>query len=702
MADENKKQSIELREKLNNKLVNSGARFVSVKKVEDGQFQLVVSVDQSFFAEPIQKQEQDEKKKRRKGVVVPLSYETGSLLEKLDQKAKIESLQNKLEIGYLKDCAKNPGKEIARLDQRYRDTLENVYIDNRKQLVEESTAINLYERSEKEYFRTGYYGTAIDLLSNFATTGFYNEINDPNIKEYFDAWVNDSNFLYSVKKIFHSLFKYSVCYILKSSATYEPHSEGISSIPGSPPVKGSKAGLKANVAFMLNELIKKSTGQEMSFDKFDKIYEKELGASTGHPFYYSLLDPKYITTTTCGFYDGVTISISSKGLQSLRDILKTLESDPEKVSKKVKDSIKLLPNAMKEAAKNNKDYVFKDEEISVIYLRKDDCNAYAKPRGSRAFDSFDYKEQLKRADYATVDGIYNYILKVTVGDKDNPNTDDKVLEDLAEAFNTPQKAFAIVWNHTLQIEKITANEVGDILGQNKYEPVENDISAAIGMARAMIDGTSITGDAANLASKATQSEIENARQQVENWIYDEYRLIAKSAGFNIYPVVRWQHTVVSTDGEAVTKASYMQMLDRKAISIQTYMREMGFDYETEKQRMTEELPFITKGVLQAGSPFQKGAGPGQAPTQAPDVGRPKSMPTSPKKPVNEQKVVKRKLKINNPSQQASEDNVKLETDGYITNIVDILSQLSDDTRDKILNSFQQNQSIEEIEEVEDN
>lgn len=687
MSDEDKKDSVELRQKLNDKLTNSGVRFQSIKKVDTGQYQLLVAVDEKFFHQETEQTTVDYKKKS--GInnrIIPREPEAGSLLEKLKLTTQADSLRKRLEIGDLKHTLKE--QEKSALNTRYRDQLTNSYIDNRRTQADESKAIDLYDRSEQEYYKTGIYGTAIDLLSNFSATGFYNEINDLIIKEYYDSWVNDSNFLYTVKKIFHSLFKYSVCYIVKSYGSYEPHFEGISSIPGRSPQDSTKAGLKANLAFMLGELIKNITGKEMSFNKFNKIYDKTFGANAKHPLYYSVLDPRFVKVTSTGFFDGSTITLTPQGMTSLREMLKLQETDPTKLSKKAKDSLKYVPTGLKEAAVANKEYIFKDEEISTIYLRKDDYTSYAKPRGSRAFDSFDYKEELKKADFATVDGITNFILKVTIGDKDNPVTDEVVLEDLAEAFNTPQKAFTIVWNHTLQIEKITATEAGSILGKAKYEPVESDISAAIGMARAMIDGTNISGDAAALASKATQSEIENARQQVEDWIYYEYRVIAKVAGFNTYPVVRWKQTVITTDGDAVTRASYMQMLDRKAMSIQTYMREMGLDYETEKQRMTEELPLIQQDILRAGSPYQaKSTTPIETPTPSGDSGRPKGQPTITKEKINDIKTVKRKTKIPSPSQQGSENNIGEDKDLYIKNITNILEELSPEIKIELLNSL---------------
>lgn len=678
MVIEKDKKLAELKNRINANLVGSGSEFIDIKEIRPGEYQLTAQMD---------KQTLDKKfgldGSSVKGLVRPKKFEPGSILEKIKETEELESLQRKLDIAYTKDQIANPGKEISRLDIRYRDTLKDSYLDLRERSAEEVEAIKLYDRSAKEYYRTGIYGSTIDVLSNLSSTGFYNEINNLEIKEFYDSWVRDSQFIYTVKKIFHNLYRYNVCYVMPAYGSYDPHSQGVSSIPGKEPTTNTRVGLKATVAFFLNELVKKETGSGMDFNKFSKVYsETEMGAKGGEfPIAYTVLDPKFISVQSVGFFNKSTVTFKKAGYKQVKDIMKSIE-DGKEVSKSSKEAIKMLPSGLKYAIQNNEDYTFKDEEISVLYLRKEDFEGYSKPKGSRAFDSFDYKDELKKADYATVDGIYNYILKVTVGDKDNPVTDPAVLENLAEAFNTPQKAFTVVWNHTLDIEKITSGEVGAILGKAKYEPVESDITAALGITRALIDGSPITGDAANLSVKAIKSEIKSAREQIEQWIYQQYKFIAQSAGFVTYPYVRWKEEVLSTDSDAVTRASMLQALDRKALSVQTYMREVGLDYDTEVQRLTEELPLVQQDVLRAGSPFQVSAEPSAPKSPSGDAGRPKSQPQVPD--LNKkQKVTKKTKKVPSPSQQAGETDPT----EFLTTLVKELKSLDQDSKLQIIQAL---------------
>lgn len=680
MSVKNKQKNTDIvavAKKLNEKLENSGIEFNQLQEVGEGQYQFLVNFDKNKASNLFFEEEESIRALVREKRVHP-----NSLLARMNAAQEISYFNQSLDLAKQRDALKAEGgakSEGASLDLRYRDVLSNPYLDLRSGAAEETDAVKLYDRSQREYYRTGIYGTTIDLLSNFAAAGYYNEITSLEIKEFFDSWVFDVNFINLVKRIFHSLFKYSVCYIMKGYSVYEPNKDGISSIPGKEPSGKTKVSQKAAIANLLNDFLKKTVGSELDFEKFSGVYDKELGKSGKYPVFFSILDPKFVTVTNSGFSNDITVTLTSKGLQPLKKLSEAIKKDPTKVSKSTKDSLKLLPPGLLQAAEEGKSYTFKDEDISVIYLRKDDYESYAKPRGARAFDSFDYKDELKKADYATVDGIYNFILKVTVGDKDNPVTDVSVLESIAEAFNTPQKAFTIVWNHTLKIEKITATEVGNILGMDKYVPVNEDITAALGVTRALIDGQNLQADAAKLAAKAIQSEIHSARQQVEIWIYQTYKLIARSAGFSTFPVVRWKESVINTDSDAVTRNSFLTMLDRKAISFQTWMREQGLDYDTEIERMRQELPLIQEGILRIGSPFQQTKEGNTAPSG--DSGRPVGQPKTEKQPIDELEVVKRQTKTPKATQQL------ITTDSLIEGSQELISQLlglDEDTKSKIV------------------
>jgi hypothetical protein len=126
--------------------------------------------------------------------------------------------------------------------------------------------------------------------------------------------------------------------------------------------------------------------------------------------------------------------------------------------------------------------------VGEVDYRKMPYERYPKPRGVKAFDSLEYKNSLREADLSTLDGITNSILKITIGSDEFPVTDQAQLETVARIFDTPSKSFDVVWNHTLAVEKIISPEIGEILGQDKYKQVNEDITGALAFSRALLDG----------------------------------------------------------------------------------------------------------------------------------------------------------------------------------------------------------------------
>ena len=670
MDEKDNKEIASLESKLNGRMAGTGAKVSHMTQVAPGQYQMYVHLDPNSPKTQLFGASRD----KIMGLVRERKVDPNSLLGKYATNRKKTALASELQNAGYKDILKAIqsgkdvektikqvhafNKEISTLDTRFRDVLRPSVIDNRKGTGDTMEAMELYERTELEYKRTGIYGTYLDLLSNFAATGFHNEHADEDVKQYFDAWTQDTEFLNTIVKVFHNLFKYSVVYVLPASGKYEPHEDGVSSIPGQAPSGGTE---RAKIMYAFEKFFKEQ-GQNLDRNRLGSMVDSlfEAAAQSGAPVAYTILDPKTVELESSVF-GGRTITVTEEGLSSIREALD--RSSEGKLSKQEKDKLKLLPSKVRAAALAEEEYVDIDGLIETIFIRKNDFETFALPKGTRVFDSLDYKEELRKADFATLDGIFNYILKVTVGDKDNPVTDIDTLDSLAEAFNTPQKSMAVVWNHTLDIEKISTDDIGAILGNKKYEPVDNDITAALGMTRALIDGSNISASAGVLSAKALQSEINAARKVVETWIYKQYKRLAQDAGFDSYPVVRWKQTVITTDGDAVTRASWMQLADRQLSSRETAQLALGLDpeAETEKLRKQRDL-MMNEGIGIMGSPFQN---PGIV-TPAPDEGRPPSQPTGPKTPDGTDTDTTRESTPDSPSQQTQERSSRFTAEELLT------------------------------------
>lgn len=578
---------------------------------------------------------------------------------------KIENLKTRMTL----EGANEKEIEAAAAEVTYRDRLTPMFLDiRRRRRVDEEEAQRLYRRSASEYRKSGAYGSAIDALIDFSIKGFEHEVQDPEIKEYFDSYAKDVKLVSFIQNIFHSIWLNGACHIVTSESKYKPHSDGISSIPGKPPSKIAKSRSKKEMEALergkkgLESFLKEKFGEksyaEIASDLNEAIQEVALrkmitDVPTTVPTDFSLIDPSLVNVNdSLMFEDKQRIVLKAEALEEVRNLLERQSSgDPEdKLTEREQQLLKLLPSKMKQAAVNNDPYVLEDKLTYNIFYRKLNYERRSKPPLSRVFDDLDYKEELRKADFATLDGIVNYILLVTVGDDKSPVTDPAQLKAIADAIDTPSKAYHIVWTHAIDMKYVTPDRVGEILGEEKYKPVNSDIFLSLGVPRAIIDGTEVSQFGAKLAVVATNAKISSVRMLVEDWIYDIYKRVSAAAGFDHYPKIRWASETISLDSLATKRTNISNLIAQKHISWESGVNDLGFDPESELSKLKEQLPLEEEGILFPGSAFQstekkEGTSPGNS-------GRPTGqIPSGEKAPPSDKRSNKRSPNSTSPSQE---------------------------------------------------
>lgn len=530
-----------------------------------------------------------------------------------------------------------------------RDTIDRTTLDLIKTSPYAEDPKALFERAMKYYCENDVYGAHIDILTNFAAKGFENDIDDDKIKEFFDTWCFDVNFKQVIDWVFFDFFRIGMVRTYKIIGKYEPGISYLSPVPGQKVERGIIQGLVERA----NRIQKKREEKAAKGlkGKEARAAKKKVWSKGYLPIAYTILNPLLVTIEGSLLFDNTTTTLEPSG--ELRALLTKPAGD---LTDEEKIIVKSLPSEFKAqvAAGNIK---LESQYVGDIDYRKMPYERYPKPRGVKAFDSLEYKKSLREADLSTLDGITNCILKITIGSDEFPVTDQAQLTTIAAVFDTPSKAFDVVWNHTLNVEKIISPEIEAILGQDKYKQVNEDITGGLAMSRALIDGaTNVSPAAAGLLARTLIEEINYARRQVTSWIYDEYRQIGNAMGFKQFPRVRWDNTILRD--MILYMSTISQLVDRRMLSYRTAMEQLGFDFDNEFNNMTEELPDVMKGVLGiVGSPFQKPAVGGggiqpvqKAPKGTPSGGRPKGQPVKTKQPSN-QPQKKTKVTKKSPSQQ---------------------------------------------------
>ncbi len=478
-----------------------------------------------------------------------------------------------------------------------------------------------FKKAARYYYTDPVIGASTNLLASIATKGFSLDVDDADIKSFFESWAFDVNLSEVVDWIMLDFFKIGHVTTYKVIAAYEPKVSTLSTTPG----KGKN-------------VVNKVKGG------YGNAAKKNIWSKGHIPVSYTVLNPLLVTIDGNLLFDKTSTKVTLP--HELTELLKKPLSE---LSIDEKELIKILPTAIKKAAKTGEELQLDSRLVGSVTYRKQPYERYAKPRIARLFDTLEYKNALREADLSTLDGISNYILKITIGSDEYPVTSQEELEAAAQLFNTSSKSFDVVWNHTLNIEKIVSPEISSILGKEKYGQVNDDLTMGLCLPRALLDGAG-SGNVAEvaLAIKGITEEINYARRQVSNWIYNEFRQISSVMGFDKFPKVRWDNGVLKDTIMYMTTIS--QLVDRRMLSYQTALETLNFDYSNELRNMKDEVPLVEDGVFGIlGSPWQQNSGGGanniqpvqNSPSGTPSNGRPKGQPRGNNKKVTDPTVKKK-------------------------------------------------------------
>jgi len=498
----------------------------------------------------------------------------------------------------------------------------------------------LFSKASELYYTDPLLGSVTNVLASLAMKGFENDIDDENIKNFFDTWTFDVNFDDLLEWIFLDFFKVGHVTTYKVLAKYEPRVSHLSPVPGQKSKTNTSKGKEEQRLHKLHAKFdedkdaavlaiiaqaKASGVSQKELVKFEQAAKKNIWSKGHLPVSYTVLNPELVNVEGNLLFDNTSIKLTPPP-----ELSAVLKKDKSELTEDEKALIKALPNELKKAAEGGGDFQLDSRLVGTVTYRKQPYERYARPRATRVFDTINYKQHLKNADLSTLDGISNYILKITIGNDEYPAVTQTELETIAQLFDTPSKSFDVVWNHTLEIEKIVAPEIEAILGQDKYKQVNEDMTGGLAVTRAIIDGTGDINTAeVGLLTKGIMEEINYARRQVSKWIYKEYRQIAEAMGFDRFPKIRWDESVLKDD--ILYMSTLSSLVDRRMLSYQTALEALGFDYTNELKNMEVELPLVEDGIFGlTGSPFQQSSTqPVQnSPSGTPSNGRPKGKPTT--------------------------------------------------------------------------
>jgi hypothetical protein len=170
------------------------------------------------------------------------------------------------------------------------------------------------ERAIAYYFNDPMVGSTVNVLASLAQKGFENDIDDENIKQFYDVWAFDVNLEQTLEWIFLDFFKYGHVTTYKVIGKYEPRVSYLSPIPGQK--------MKTN---------KKTASEEHGAKK--NIWSK------GHmPQAYTVLNPSLVEIEGNLLFDNVSVKITLP--PEMRQLMQKPSSEQ---TIEEKELIKMLP-----------------------------------------------------------------------------------------------------------------------------------------------------------------------------------------------------------------------------------------------------------------------------------------------------------------------------------------------------------------------
>lgn len=260
-----------------------------------------------------------------------------------------------------------------------------------------------------------------------------------------------------------------------------------------------------------------------------------------------------------------------------------------KIQRPVTDADKALKDAL---PKEWLSFINKGEPIILdprvtYHLKRNgkDYKAWGESYLLKAFTAVSHKRRLQAVDASTIDGLINRItiFKIGLADKEkNPAyhiPSPRRISYLQELLTDPTRMNAIVWPGP-DIEVIDVGPDAKILEFNeKYKQADIDIIRSLHVSPLLIDGTGTSKDWVEfLSTDVGLDAVRNQFQQV-------FTLIAKEiaiANNMEYETLGFKYETLPLKEENVVKNFATKLYEYGVLSIETFLKAMGYDINIEK------------------------------------------------------------------------------------------------------------------------
>ncbi len=439
------------------------------------------------------------------------------------------------------------------------------------------------------YRKVGMVRNIIDLMTDFAAEGLQLQHTVKTQERFFREWSRRVNLNGRAHDYMKLLMRDANVIVRRQNA-----------LIARPVIKEmSKADASVNPIGLVDETFVPEKPQKIT----------KLGKKTNRreiPWKYTFLSP--VVIEKIGGDLGKFFGSDALGMRiptSLANSIKSPKTNAER------DFVKELPPEVVRAAKKSGGLVKLDmDKIHVDYYKKDDWEDWGTPFLYGVLEDVMFKEKMRLADMAALDGVINVIRLWRLGKSEQqilptPAAVDKLIDILQH--NTGGGVMDLVWDDMIDL-KVEYPPTDKILGPDKYISVNSDIVRGLGIPDSLIGGSDLgtrNAQSAFVQLKTLVERLEYVRSRAIRWMQNELRLVADAMGFKKIPAISFG--IMSLRDEAAEKQLMIQLLDRGIISSEKVSETFGTNFMIELERMKLEQEFreVNPGVLERSDPYNR-------------------------------------------------------------------------------------------------
>lgn len=439
------------------------------------------------------------------------------------------------------------------------------------------------------YRKVGMVRNIIDLMTDFAAEGLQLQHTIKTQERFFREWARRVNLTGRAHDYMKLLMRDANVIVRRQNA-----------LIARPVIKQMS---KANAAIGPIGLVDETLVSEKP-EKINKLKKKANRREI--PWKYTFLSP--VVIEKIGGELGRFFGSDALGMRiptSLSNSIKAPKTNSER------EFVKELPPEVVRAAKKRGGLVKLDmSKIHVDYYKKDDWEAWGTPFLFGVLEDVMFKEKMRLADMAALDGVINVIRLWKLGKSDQqilptPAAVDKLIDILQH--NVGGGVMDLVWDDMIDLH-VEYPPTDKILGPEKYVSVNSDIVRGLGIPDSLIGGADLgtrNAQSAFVQLKTLVERLEYVRSRAIRWMEEELRLVADAMGFNKIPAISFG--IMSLRDEAAEKQLMIQLLDRGIISSEKVSESFGTNFMIELERMKVEQEFRQEnpGVLERSDPYNR-------------------------------------------------------------------------------------------------